>query len=258
MSLSADALTALLSAWLWPFFRIAALVSAAPVFGGAYVPPRVRLALAAALALVVAPLVAAPAVDPLSAAGGLLVAEQVLVGLLLGLGLRLALVVFDLAGQVIAQTMGLGFASMVDPASGTQVPVVSQLYLILATLVIVSIDGHLLMLRLVAESFQALPVGASTPVPLASWDLVSGAAWVFAAGAVMALPAVTAMLVVNLAFGVMTRAAPQLNVFAVGFPITLLTGLVVILLTLQGSLADVGAVLDHALGLSATLLGESP
>jgi len=120
MTVSADTLASLATAWLWPFFRIAALLSAAPLFGAAYVPPRVRLAIALGLALVLAPLVASPAVDPFSLAGGLLAAEQILVGVLLGFAIRLALLVFDLAGQVVGQTMGLGFASMVDPALGSR------------------------------------------------------------------------------------------------------------------------------------------
>lgn len=258
MTLSAEVLTGLFTAWLWPFLRIAALLTAAPLFGAAYVPARVRVALAVALALVLAPLVPPVDVQPLSLAGGLLAAEQVLIGLVLGFGVRLALVVFDLAGQVISQTMGLGFASMVDPSTGTQVPVLSQVYLVLATLVIVTINGHLLIVQLLAQSFEVLPLDGGGPVAQALVEVVASAAWVFSAGVLMALPAVTAMLVVNLAFGVMTRAAPQLNVFAVGFPITLLMGFVVVLLTLPGSLANVPAVFERGLELTAELLSGGP
>jgi flagellar biosynthetic protein FliR len=254
MTVSAEVLAGLATAWLWPFFRIAALVAVAPLFGGASVPPRVRLSVALGLALVLAPLVPAPPVDPLSTAGVLLVAEQVVIGLALGLAIRLSLTVFDLAGQVIGQTMGLGFASMVDPATGTQVPVVSQIYLVLVTLVLVSINGHLLIMRVLASSFEALPPGQVLGA-VAFGKLAAQATWVFAAGVLVALPAVTAMLVVNLAFGVMTRAAPQLNVFAVGFPITLLMGFSVIFLTLPGVLGEVESVLTEVLTLAVDLMG---
>ena len=258
MTVPLDTITALLGAWLWPFFRCAALLTAAPLFGAAYVPTRVRLALALTLALVLAPVVPAPAVDPFSLAGLLLVLQQVLVGLLLGIAVRLVLVVFDLAGQVISQTMGLGFAAMVDPSTGAQVPAVSQLYLLLASLVFVTLNGHLLMVQVLAHSFEVVPVGGAGIEIESFWQLASRAGWVFGAGVLLALPAVTAMLVVNLAFGVMTRAAPQLNLFAVGFPLTLLMGFVVILLTLPGVLSEVDTVVGEALGFASALLVGGP
>ncbi len=254
MTFQADALPALVGAWLWPFLRVAALLTAAPILGAGYVTPRVRLALAFALALVLTPLVDAPAVSPLSAAGVLLTVEQVVVGVLMGLAVRLMLVVFDLAGQLVSQTMGLGFAAMVDPATGAQVPAVSQLYLVLASLVFVTVDGHLLLVQVLARSFEVLPPGAGVD-PGAFWDLPARAGWVLGAGALIALPAVTAMLLVNLAFGVMTRTAPQLNLFAVGFPITLIMGFVVILLTLPGVLSQVEATVVQATSFALWLLG---
>jgi len=258
MTVSLDTLTSLLGAWLWPFFRVAALLTTAPLFGAAYVPVRVRLALALTLALVLAPLVPVPAVDPFSVAGLLLVVQQLLVGLMLGVAVRLVLVVFDLAGQVISQTMGLGFAAMVDPSTGAQVPAVSQLYLILASLVFVTINGHLLMVQVLAQSFQVVPVGAGGIAVESFWALATRAGWALGAGALLALPAVTAMLVVNLAFGVMTRAAPQLNLFAVGFPLTLMMGFMVILLTLPGVLSETETVVGEALGFASGLLVGGP
>jgi flagellar biosynthetic protein FliR len=258
IQLTAAELSSLIGAWLWPFFRLAALLTAAPLIGGAYVPARVRLALAVALALVVAPLVPVPPVDPLSAGGALLAGQQVLIGLLLGFAARLVLAVFDLAGQLLSQTMGLGFASMVDPATGTQVPAVSQLYLVLTSLVFVAVDGHLMLVRVLVRSFEVLPLAGEGPGAGAVWAVVSRAGWVFGAGVVVALPAVTAMLLVNLALAVMTRAAPQLNVFAVGFPITLLVGFTVMLVALPGTLSHAGDLVREALEFSAGVLDGGP
>lgn len=254
MTVHADTIPLLIGAWFWPFVRIAALLTAAPLLGAGYVTPRVRLALAFALALVLTPLVDVPPVSPLSAAGVLLTVEQVVVGVLMGLAVRLMLVVFDLAGQLVSQTMGLGFAAMVDPATGAQVPAVSQLYLVLASLVFVTVDGHLLLIQVLARSFEVLPPGAGVD-PGAFWDLPARAGWALGAGALIALPAVTAMLLVNLAFGVMTRTAPQLNLFAVGFPITLMMGFVVILLTLPGVLLQVETTIARAAAFALGLVG---
>lgn len=254
MILPADTVSLLLATWLWPFLRVAALLTSAPLLGASYVNRRVRLALAFALGLVLTPLVEAPAVSPLSAGGLLLGVEQVVVGLLMGFAARLMLLVFDLAGQLVSQTMGLGFAAMVDPASGAQVPAVSQLYLILTSLVFVTLDGHLLLVQVLARSFEVLPLGASVD-PGAFRELAMRTGWVLGAGAVIALPSVTAMLLVNLAFGVMTRTAPQLNLFAVGFPITLIMGFVVILLSLPGVLSQVETTTTEVLSWALELVG---
>lgn len=246
--------SAAVAGWVWPFLRTAAVLTAAPVVGAAYVPARVRLALALALSFVLVPLVTLPPIEPLSLPGGLVAAEQVLVGLMLGFAVRLVVAVFDLAGQVLGQTMGLGLAAMVDPATGTQVPALSQLYLVLASLVFVTIDGHLLLVQALAESFRVFPVAGSGLEADPLWLLASKASWVFGSAVLMALPGVTAMLVVNLAMAVMTRAAPQLNVFAVGFPVTLIVGLAVILLTLPAALLDAGRLVTEAVGFAGGLL----
>ena len=143
---------------------------------------------------------------------------------------------------------------LVDPASGAQVPAVSQLYLILTSLVFVTLDGHLLLVQVLARSFEVLPLGASVD-PGAFRELAMRAGWVLGAGALIALPSVTAMLLVNLAFGVMTRTAPQLNLFAVGFPITLIMGFVVILLSLPGVLSQVEATTTEVLSWALELVG---
>src|SRR3990172_9530026 len=153
-------LTALLQAWLWPFVRIAALIMAAPVVGTRAVPPRVRIVLAVGMTAVLVPVLPAPdAIEPFSAAGLAVTVQQVLIGAILGLSLRFIFTAVELTGQLLGQQMGLSFAAMVDPQSGSQVPIVSQFYVLLATLLFLSLNGHLLMLHALAESFRTLPVG---------------------------------------------------------------------------------------------------
>ncbi len=222
-----------MGAWMWPFFRIGAMLIAVPIFGASYIPVRVRLGLALTLCMAIAPLVQTPPqISPFSPDGVLITVQQVLIGVTMGLALRMIFVVFELAGQIIAQHMALHFASMVDPNSGVQVPMISQLYIVMGTLVLLSLNGHLVFIQIMVESFQVLPVGTDGLGSDGIWHFVQQMEWVFSAAMLFAIPAVAALLVVNLSFGVMTRAAPQLNIFAIGFPITLMLGFSIILFTL--------------------------
>jgi flagellar biosynthetic protein FliR len=235
MVVSSADITAWLGGYLWPFFRIGAALGAVPVIGTRLVPVRVRLGLALALTALIAPLVPpAPAVDLLSMAGALLVSQQILIGAAMGLALHLVFSAFVHAGQVIAMQMGLGFASMIDPQNGVAVPVLSQFYMILVTLLFFALDGHHVVIEVLADSFHTLPPAAHGFAPADGWALVQSAGWMFAGALRVALPAVTALLFVNIAFGVMMRTAPQLNIFAVGFPISMILGFAVILFTLPG------------------------
>ncbi|ROR34941.1 flagellar biosynthetic protein FliR [Inmirania thermothiophila] len=256
MPWNADVLAAEVARWFWPFVRVAAMVMVAPVFGAAGVPVRVRLVTALALTAAVAPVLPAPpAVAPASVAGLLVGVQQLLIGLATGFALRLVFAAIATAGQVLANTMGLGFASSVDPQNGVQVPVLSQFLVVLATLVFVSVNGHLILIDIVAGSFRTLPVAAEG---LGRADLWAVAAWggeLFAGAVLIALPVLTALLLLNLAFGVITRAAPQLNIFAVGFPLSMLLGFVVIWVSLPGLLPQLERLLAAGLGLARTLLG---
>lgn len=250
---------ALITAWIWPFIRIASLTMTAPVFGTRTVPTRIRLGVAMVLTLVIAPNAPPmPAVEPFSGAGLMVTGHQVLIGLSLGFALRLVLVVLEVGGQLIAHLTGLGFASLVDPQSGVDVPVVSQFYIILATLMFLSLDGHLLMIQLLADSFVSLPVGMEGVGKAGLWSLAGQASWIFSSAVLMALPAIGALLTVNIAFGVMARAAPQLNIFAVGFPVTLVFGLLVVLFTLPVILDQLEGLFDNAFGFAQALVSGGP
>lgn len=218
--------------FLWPLIRVSAFFLVAPVIGTQLVPPRVRLILALLLVMAIAPqLQDMPAVDPLSPLAIVLVAQQLLIGLGLGFFLQLLIHAFVMSGQIIATKMGLGFASMNDPANGVVVTVVSQFYLMLITLLFLSLNGHLVMLEVLVESFAVLPVGAAVGAERMA-DLVGWGSWMFAAAALMALPAVTALLIINCTLGIITRAAPQLNIFAIGFPLMLTLGLMILWVSL--------------------------
>ena len=235
--------------FLLPLFRIAALLMTMPVIGTQLVPLRVRLYLSLAIAIVLVPtLPPMPQVDAISLRTLLLVGEQVLVGALLGFVLQLFFHAFVVAGQIISMQMGLGFASMVDPTNGVSVPVLGQFYLMLVTLLFLAMNGHLVVFEVLAESFVTLPVGGGL-LTAQYWEVAGKLGWVMGAGLLLSLPAITALLVVNLAFGVMTRAAPQLNIFSIGFPLTLGLGLVIVWIGLADVLAQYQVLATDALQL---------
>lgn len=216
---------------VWPFFRIAGVVMVAPVFGARLVPARIRLAMSVAATLALAPLVPAGPPFVLSLASGFIVAQELLIGVAMGFCLQMIFDALIIAGQTIAMSMGLGMATMIDPQRGVSVPVVSQFFVIVGMLIFLALGGHLATVRLIAESFAILPLGE----PLSSngvWAVATYGSQMFAGALRIALPAATALLVANVAFGVMSRAAPSLNLFAVGLPAGLLVGFLLLLLNI--------------------------
>ena len=162
----------------------------------------------------------------------LLVIQQLIIGISLGFLSNMVLNTFVLAGQIVALQTGLGFASIVDPVNGISVPAVGQFYLILATLLFWSLDGHLSMIRVVVMSFEAFPIGEAWFAPEQFRDIAHWAGWMFISAVTISLAPIVSLLIVNLAFGVMTKAAPQLNIFSIGFAIAQIMGLLIIWLTL--------------------------
>lgn len=240
-------ITRTLAAWIWPFLRITGLVMTAPVIGTRAVPARSRIILALALSFAIVPhLPAFPEISALSPAGLLAAVQQVVIGAAIGMVIRLVFVVVEIAGQIVAQQMGLGFASLVDPQTGLQVPVLSQFYIIIATLMFFSLDGHLLLIETLVDSFEVLPIGAGG-LPAAGLEAVLAWSGLLFSGAIaIALPIIVALLVVNLSFGVMSRSSPQLNVFAVGFPVMILFGVFMVFLTLDKLEVHMRANFDSA------------
>jgi len=253
--LSEAELAAWLGAFLWPLFRIGGFLMAAPVLGSDFVPVRVRLILSVILALVVAPLVGPlPAVEALSLEAGLIVLQQVLIGAALGFFLQIVFHLFVLAGQMIAMQMGLGFASMVDPATGVNTAILGTVYFMVAMLLFISFNGHLIMISVLTDSFLVLPVGTEGFARGVYMTVVTTIGWAFANALVLALPAVTALLLTNFAFGVMTRAAPQMNMFALGFPSALMLGLFVVWLVISSTGDAMSALFNEAFLVMRSLL----
>lgn len=231
MSFAINDLMLLLERFLLPFIRLGALFIAAPFFGAVTVPTRVRIVLALAVTVILLPLLGdTVAVELFSAEGLLLILQQVAVGLGMGLVLQFVVAAIVMGGHAIATAMGLGFASSVDPQNGTQVTILGQFYLILATLFFLAIDGHLRLLELLALSFDVFPVTSFVLDASLFREIVLYSAQMFVTGTLLALPVMIGVLLINIGFGVMTRAAPQLNLFSIGFPMSMLGGFVLMLL----------------------------
>jgi flagellar biosynthetic protein FliR len=220
-----------ITAFIFPFLRIFGLILAEPVFGNRTIPIAAKVGLALFVTLLLGPVLPPiPPVEPASAIGVLIAVQQLAIGLAMGFVLRIALTAAETAGQLAGLQMGLGFAVFFDPQSSAQTAVVGQFVGLFAILVFLSTNGHAMVLAVLAESFSVLPI-ARAPLDPAGWRLV--AEWggaIFSAGLLISLPVIAALLVANLAVGIMTRAAPQLNIFAVGFPVTLVTGFVALYL----------------------------
>lgn len=234
--------------YIWPFIRIAAFVGVVPIFGTRNVPARVKIILAFALAIMVVPILPKfQAGDPLSLAGMLITLQQLLIGILLGFIVSIVFSALIIGGQSVAQLMGLGFASMMDPQNGVSVPVVGQFYTVLATIIFLIMNGHLILVNTLVGSFKTMPIGGHILLNDKFWQVVLWSKWMFIAALVIALPAITALLLVNVAFGVMTRASPQLNIFAVGFPITILLGFIAMLVSLPYFVPKIQDIFDQTL-----------
>jgi flagellar biosynthetic protein FliR len=246
----------LLAALFWPFVRLGACLMVAPVFGAHFVPRRIRLALAGAMALLLAPLLPSVATPLLSSDGIMITAQQLLIGAVLGFMLQMVFDAISLGGQLLANGMGLGFAFNLDPLRGVSTPALGQLYVLLGTLIFLCLNGHLAFLSLLTDSFTTLPVGTQG---LDTSDFNQLANWggtLFTGALRIALPGVTALLVVNLAFGIVSRAAPALNLFAVGLPVTLVIGLGIVLLGMPTLRGNLGVMLDDSFQFVRMLTGR--
>lgn len=225
--------TEMLAAFGWPFVRILSFIATEPVLGNRSVPLRAKLVLALGIAILVAPtLPPMPRVEPASAEGILILAQQIAIGVTVGFMARIIVAAAEMAGQLAGLQVGLGFAVFFNPTSSGQTPIVAQFYGLIAILVLLAMDGHHLMLTALSESFRSLPVSAQ-PLPAVGFRTVAEwGAEIFHTGLTISLPVVGALLVANVAIGVLTRAAPQLNLFAVGFPVTLSLGFLMLYLSL--------------------------
>ena len=245
--LSSAEITAWIGSFFWPLIRVASMFSIAPVIGGKQIPRRIRIVAALLITLAILPMQQdIPIIDPWSAEGVYVTAQQILIGLIMGFILMLVFAAVTLAGENIAMSMGLGFAMASDPINGVQVPVVSQFMVIIASLLFLSLDGHLSLISMMVTSFEILPIGSEGVSTAALWTLLQWAKIMFNAAASIALPAIISLLTVNLVMGIMTRAAPQLNIFSVGFPMTMMAGYLILLFSLPTLMAVFDSMLKDA------------
>lgn len=227
ISLTSAQIDLWIAAFIYPLVRILAFIASAPLWSVAGIPRRTRLMLGIAITVAVAPaLPAMPPIQPASLAGLWLMSQQMLIGIGMGFAAKIVFSAVDLAGEFIGAQMGLGFATSYDPLNSAQTPVITEFLTLLSLLVFLSLNGHLLYVGTLAQSFSAIPVG---PMPLGngSWlNLAELGSKIFSTGLLLALPVIVALMITNIALGVLTRAAPQLNIFALGFPLTLTGGFI--------------------------------
>lgn len=222
-------LNAWLTAFLWPFTRILALVAVAPVVGNRSVPTRVKIGLAGFITLIVAPTLGAmPQVTVFSAEGVWILVNQFLIGVALGFTMQLVFAVVTTAGDLMGLGMGLGFASFFDPQANTTTPALSSWLNMMAMLAFLAFDGHLQMIAALVATFQSVPVTANVLGASAWRSIASYGAVVLSSGLLLALPVVVALLITNLSLGILNRAAPQIGIFQIGFALTMLVGLFLI------------------------------
>ncbi|MCV9880381.1 flagellar biosynthetic protein FliR [Brenneria izbisi] len=214
--------------FLWPFVRILALISTAPVFNERAITSRVKIGLALFITMLVAPYLPLNSTPIFSVAGVWLLIQQILIGIALGISMQLAFAAIRHAGEMIGLQMGLAFATFFDPAGGPNMPVLARFLNILAMLLFLSFDGHLWLLSLLADSFYTLPVSANPINSYAFLAIARAGGLIFLNGLMLALPIVTLLLTINLSLGLLNRVAPQLSIFVVGFPVTLTIGIMTV------------------------------
>ncbi|WP_399425641.1 flagellar biosynthetic protein FliR [Vibrio campbellii] len=234
MAITFAELSVILGQLWWPFFRVGAVFISMPFFGDALIPVWVRSLLALSIVVITAPLMPPmPEVELFSMTSLFLAFEQAIWGLMFGLILHMLFNVFTMLGQTISLQMGLGMAMMNDPVNGLSVAILGRMFLIFSILLFLALEGHLLVIDIVIQSFVIWPVGSGITA-LSLQGVVNIFGWMFASALALALPAIVSMLLANISFGVMNRAAPSLNVYALGFPMTMLLGLFSVLISVSG------------------------
>jgi flagellar biosynthetic protein FliR len=233
ITLTSGEMNAWIASLLWPLARILGMITSSPVFGNGSFPARAKVLLGIMLALIVAPVIpAAPAADPMSLAGLLILLQEMLIGLAMGFSMRIVFAAVEMAGEVSSLTMGLGFASLFDPLTKGRSSAISQFLTLIATMTFLALNAHLVLLEALVESFSSLPISATPISGAAPYQLVRWAGVIFSTGLQLALPIVAALLITSVALGILTRAAPQLNIFGIGFPVSLGVGLLLLSQTL--------------------------
>ncbi|HMS19832.1 flagellar biosynthetic protein FliR [uncultured Sphingorhabdus sp.] len=247
---------ATLQLWLLAMIRPGAAMLAAPFFGAANVPVQLRLVLSLALALPAVSMIE-PSMPPdglVSLAGFAMMAGEVLAGLAMGFTLQIGFAAALLAGEVISNMMGIGFAAMADPATGQPSPAIGQYLSMLALVLFLAADGHLLFFELVFQSYQSLPPGAAWLSATTLKGMIDFGGLMFVAGLAVAMPVLSALLMVQAVFAMVSRSAPTLNLFAVGLPVTLSAGTILLAIATPVMAEALARTMAEALAMSAMLV----
>ena len=248
ISIGSAQIDAWIVAFIFPLARVLAFIASAPLWSMAGIPRRTRLVLGIAITVAIAPsLPTMPNVQPGSLSGLWVMLQQMLIGIGMGFSARIVFTAFDMAGEFIGAQMGLGFATFYDPLSSSQTPVIAEFIGLIALLLFLSMNGHLLYFATLAQSFSAIPV-SGIPLSATSWlNVVEVGSKIFSAGLLLALPVVVALMITNVALAVLTRAAPQLNIFALGFPLTIVGGLIGIAISMNYLATPLQAIFEFAM-----------
>lgn len=224
--------------------RLSAMFVAAPFFSASALTVPMRVAFAMCFAVVAVAGIKVPPFDLFSLKGGMLIAQEVVIGAAIGLTVQLAFAAVAMAGEQIAFSMGLGFASMMDPQTGSQSPVLTQFMSVMLLLIFLVLEGHHVLLRHVVASYSVLPIGGDFLDPKMFLDIVRAAALVFSAAFVIGLPLIAALFFVNVVIGLMTRVAPQMNIFSIGFPLSIFVGFVLMAIALPSMSRSIASLLN--------------
>jgi len=259
ISFSSNELIALINSFIWPLTRILGLIAVAPPFGNNTVPVQIKISLGVVLALIVTPtLPAISNLDPVSLNGILVLAQQLIIGLGMGFVMRVVFSSIELAGEVSGLTMGLGFATFFDPQTQGRSSAIAQFLVLTSTLLMLTMNVHLTMLAALVESFHTIPIATTYQSGLNYQKLAIWGEQIFSVGMHLSLPIVAALLVTNVALGILTRAAPQLNLFGIGFPITIGVGFLMLALIMPYLLLPIQNLFQSAIEMMQSLGQTAP
>lgn len=257
INILSEELITLATSFMFPLARILAFLATEPILGNRSIPKRVKIGLGVALSIMITPLIqnqAVPPVDMSSVLGVLSITQEILIGITLGLTVKMIFLSIELGGNIIGNQMGLGFANFFDPINSSQVPVISQFIGMISMLLYLSIDGHLMMIQALTESFKIIPIGINQ-IHLATFkNFPFWGSEIFRLGLKLALPVIAVILMTNMGMAVLARSAPQLNIFVVGFAIFLLIGFALVHVMMPYFIPLIQNAFEHGVGQGLTLL----
>lgn len=252
--ISSNDLITLLLSFIYPLTRILGLIAIAPPFGNSGVPVQVKLLLGILLAFIVAPSIPPITnVDPISLSGIMILMQQLVIGLAMGFMIRVVFAGIEMAGETIGLTMGLGFATFFDPQTKGRSSAISQFLVIVSTLLFLSLNVHLSLFETLINSFKTIPISTTLTMGFSFIKLAIWGEEIFKIGVMLSLPIVAALLIANIALGILTRAAPQLNLFGIGFPITIGVGFLMLYLLLPHLMGPIEAIFQHGINSIITM-----